>query len=134
MRASVLCCAVLLAAVAVSAKDLKCFTCTDCLNTTPVEKKCASTGLGIGSMITDQLKHVCVKMVSANGKVVQKKCGRELECSAAKQTAKLAKDTGVESHVDKLYCCDGNLCNSAPGAHLGVMGLVLAPAVALIVA
>jgi len=131
MRVSIVAALFLLLAVAVSAKELKCWSCNDCLNSTPVEKKCGGSGLNLGALVG--AKHVCMKTVSKDGKKVVKDCGRETTCKAKDVTDKAAKEAGVKNPMDSLYCCDSALCNSAPGAHVGVMGFVLAPALALIV-
>jgi len=110
----------------------KCFDCDDCANETPVEKKCGS-GLNLGSAIDASLKHVCKKVVSKSGKI-EKGCERQAVCDLRKTADNAAKQTGTSSMIDKMYCCDGDLCNTGATLHTGVFGLLLAPAVAIIMA
>jgi len=108
----------------------KCFDCDDCANETPVEKKCRP-GLNLGSPIDALAQPVCKKVVSKSGKI-EKGCERQSVCDLWK-TVEQTRTSSIIADK-RYYCCDGDLCNTGATLQTGVFGLLLAPAVAIIMA
>merc|ERR1712126_377360 len=111
----------------------KCYQCDDCENdATTIKTKTCGTGFGITETLAgDNFKYMCKKEVSSDGKI-RKDCVMQQNCKMQKGLSDGAKKYGFD--VEKIYCCDGELCNAATGLNSGVFGLLLAPAIALLAA
>jgi len=120
--------ALLLLAVASCGSALKCYTCKDCDDVTFF-----SSGNNVETDCGDNLDS-CIKMV--NDDKITKSCGVEQVCNAldgVNSVIGTVNDVfGSSVKTGESFCCDDDLCNSAPTTAAAFAALVPALLAALL--